>query len=408
MRLITTKIIVFFIFSCVSFFAHSADVTFKARSVVPSQDGGWSPLTSDADDRVKSTSWFIDAWYFNTGIIASSLQPQYLSNGWESDEAISTGFSFALGYHFLPDWSIELAYTDAGLAQLENADPVLTGQIPDATINYQLPSLMLNYYLGHENNNWRPYLRAGITQATFEPVAPQLPVPVSEEYEPLVGIGSIWRLNETGFFKLQIDNFQDKSTLLSLQFGIYFGGKSDKQRVIVVNVPEVAADDEMETETSPLPESAFDTRIVETVPDSDGDGVDDPFDRCPQTPRREIVDSNGCAIFSGLLQGIQFKSDSAELTEKAETVLNGIADILDKYLTLKIKINAHTDNQGRRSYNQALSENRAKAVRQYLIELGIEPERMQAEGFGESQPIASNDDEKGRQTNRRVEFEAIN
>lgn len=388
--------------------ASGAQFTFKARSVTPSDDGGWTLLRHNANDREKETSWFIDAWYFNTGLIVSSLQPQDLSNGWESDEALSTGFSFTFGYHFAPDWSFELAYNDAGLAYLENADSTLSGQFADATINYQLPSVMVNYYLGHENNNWRPYLRLGVTQPTFEPVVPQLPSPPAEEFELLAGIGSIWRLNETGFFKIQVDSFQDKSALLSFQFGIYFGGKSDRQREIVIDVPEVPVEAEFESEISPLPASAFDSRIVETTPDSDGDGIEDPYDRCPNTPRREIVDKDGCAIFSGLLEGIQFKTDSAQLTEAAEKVLNGIADILDKYLTLKIIINAHTDNVGRRSYNQELSEQRAKAVRQYLINLGIESERLKAAGYGESQPIASNDTEKGRQANRRVEFEAIN
>ena len=78
--------------------------------------------------------------------------------------------------------------------------------------------------------------------------------------------------------------------------------------------------------------------------------------------------------------------------------------LLDDYTRLNIQIRGHTDNVGTDEDNQALSEQRAKAVYQYLIDKGIGEERMSYKGFGESQPVDSNDTAKGRKKNRRTAF----
>ena len=77
---------------------------------------------------------------------------------------------------------------------------------------------------------------------------------------------------------------------------------------------------------------------------------------------------------------------------------------MDDNESLEIEIHGHTDNQGEEDYNQTLSENRAKAVYNYLIGKGIAKERLSYKGFGESKPIATNDTKEGRQLNRRTEY----
>jgi OOP family OmpA-OmpF porin len=81
--------------------------------------------------------------------------------------------------------------------------------------------------------------------------------------------------------------------------------------------------------------------------------------------------------------------------------------ILKKEPTLKVEVQGHTDNVGARAYNQKLSERRAKAVMEYFIDKGIEPERLSAAGYGFSRPTASNDTREGRTLNRRVELKPI-
>jgi outer membrane protein OmpA-like peptidoglycan-associated protein len=74
---------------------------------------------------------------------------------------------------------------------------------------------------------------------------------------------------------------------------------------------------------------------------------------------------------------------------------------------LRIEVQAHSDNSGDAAYNQYLSEERANSVRDYLIAKGIAPDRIEAKGYGESQPIADNDTREGRAANRRVELKVI-
>jgi outer membrane protein OmpA-like peptidoglycan-associated protein len=81
---------------------------------------------------------------------------------------------------------------------------------------------------------------------------------------------------------------------------------------------------------------------------------------------------------------------------------------LDENPKMRIRLNGHTDNEGADADNMTLSDRRAVAVRQYLIDKGIVAERLEAKGFGETMPIATNDSPEGRQQNRRTEFVVLN
>ena len=107
------------------------------------------------------------------------------------------------------------------------------------------------------------------------------------------------------------------------------------------------------------------------------------------------------------LKNIHFETDKSELLPRSFVELNKLFQIMRDTPRMIIKINGHTDSQGEDEYNQALSERRAKAVVEYLIERGISSDRTLYEGFGSTAPIASNNSDDGRQLNRRVEFEVI-
>ncbi len=108
-----------------------------------------------------------------------------------------------------------------------------------------------------------------------------------------------------------------------------------------------------------------------------------------------------------ILRNVFFETGSAELLAQSTTELNKLIKLLDSNPNLNIQINGHTDNVGSEIDNQTLSENRAKAVYQYLIDGQISSSRLKYKGFGENQPIDSNDTELGRKNNRRTEFVAI-
>lgn len=110
-----------------------------------------------------------------------------------------------------------------------------------------------------------------------------------------------------------------------------------------------------------------------------------------------------------ILENVQFETGSDHILDESHGVLDEVAAILDEHAEIEhIRVEGHTDSQGKPAANQKLSAERAEAVRTYLIENdGIAPERLMAEGFGDTQPIADNDTDEGRAQNRRVEFVVV-
>ncbi|MEO5905617.1 MAG: OmpA family protein, partial [Saprospiraceae bacterium] len=105
-----------------------------------------------------------------------------------------------------------------------------------------------------------------------------------------------------------------------------------------------------------------------------------------------------------VLRNIFFETGSAKLLASSNTELNRLQQTLQENKSMKIEIHGHTDNVGSDPDNQVLSESRAKSVYQYLIDRGIDAGRLSFKGFGEMQPVASNETEAGRKKNRRTEF----
>ena len=138
--------------------------------------------------------------------------------------------------------------------------------------------------------------------------------------------------------------------------------------------------------------------------DSDNDGVLDPLDRCPQTPQTAIVDEKGCWATPAVL----FDFDSSEIKPQYHSTLAVIIAVLKKNPDLKIEIQGNTDNIGPESYNQMLSEKRAVAVKDYMVNKGIEAEKLNAVGFGGTRNVASNENDTGRALNRRIDFVPLN
>ncbi|EPC04322.1 flagellar motor protein MotB [Litchfieldella anticariensis FP35 = DSM 16096] len=138
--------------------------------------------------------------------------------------------------------------------------------------------------------------------------------------------------------------------------------------------------------------------------DSDGDGVPDYRDQCPDTPAGAEVNALGCTE-SLILRDVNFEFDSAKLTPQAETVLDEVAERLVANPNVRVSIDGHTDSVGSAAYNQDLSQRRAQSVVDYLESRGVEQHRMRAQGFGEEQPIATNETDAGRAENRRVELD---
>jgi len=150
--------------------------------------------------------------------------------------------------------------------------------------------------------------------------------------------------------------------------------------------------------------------------DNDGDGIPDLADKCPNEPEtiNGVDDDDGCPDTGGVVvtgtkielpEQVQFEAGKATLIARSEKLLDQIADRIKASPNVKrIRIEGHTDDQGPPKKNQALSQARAEAVRDYLIKRGIEAERLQAVGYGGVRPLDPRKTAGARAKNRRVEF----
>lgn len=157
--------------------------------------------------------------------------------------------------------------------------------------------------------------------------------------------------------------------------------------------------------------------------DSDGDGVADKFDKCPNTPKGTVVDGSGCPlkvpapqvtervivteadrkVVRDAISNLEFDLGKATIRSKSYETLNRVAALLvEKNFSLKLA--GHTDITGSRELNLRLSKERAESVKAYLVSQGANASRIEATGYGPDQPIATNKTAEGRQQNRRVEF----
>lgn len=146
-------------------------------------------------------------------------------------------------------------------------------------------------------------------------------------------------------------------------------------------------------------------RPGKTVADRDGDGVADANDICPDSAADATVLANGCERIE--LEGVVFALDSADLKPEANDALEAQLDTLKRGDDVRVEIAGHTDAQGASDYNRDLSLRRARSVRAFLVDHGIDPERLDVKGYGEDEPVASNETARGRERNRRVELRVL-
>jgi OmpA-OmpF porin, OOP family len=182
--------------------------------------------------------------------------------------------------------------------------------------------------------------------------------------------------------------------------------------------------------------STIETTVSDLLKDSDGDGVADKLDKCPNTEAGVKVDGSGCpldvdadgipdskdscptekgtaelngcpSMTSGTMAGynnIQFEFNSSVLRTSAYPTLDKLSAEVRANEALRIQLDGHASAEGTEEYNMQLSKDRANSVKTYLVNSGVAANRVSTKGFGETRPIASNATESGRSQNRRVEF----
>jgi OOP family OmpA-OmpF porin len=300
-------------------------------------------------------------------------------------------FGLSIGKHLNERWSLEL---NVNTAELE---------VPGGSeVDFSAASLDVLRVFARDSAV-SPYITIGVgaLRSNLDPG------PHDDDFMAQAGVGLLARLwrNEAGTstislrpeVKVRWDDagssgyFRDYLATLGLQFS--FGPQRAAQ-------PAPA-------QPAPVPAPAPEPRPTPPA-DTDQDGVVDSRDRCPGTPRGVAVDADGCEQKGSItLEGVMFELNSADLTAESRPVLARVADDLKKYPRLRVELQGHTDSSGSDEYNLKLSERRAQAVRDYLIAQGVSSEQVEARGYGETQPIASNSTAEGRARNRRVVMKVL-
>jgi OOP family OmpA-OmpF porin len=212
------------------------------------------------------------------------------------------------------------------------------------------------------------------------------------------------------------DQLGDRVCIYTIRIGDDPAGAKQMERIAAIGAcgfPVVVVDYKTSSTMGDLVERIFLAKVEKLAPkpvpvakpmDSDGDGVTDDKDQCPNTPIGATVDARGCWTYAAV---VLFDFDSAEIKSEAHPMLNEASDILKKNPEIDFEVDGHTDNIGPAEYNIKLSERRANAVMEYFVSRGIDPNRLTTKSFGCTKPAAGNDTKEGRAKNRRVELTPV-
>ncbi|ETX12348.1 flagellar motor protein MotB [Marinomonas ushuaiensis DSM 15871] len=364
--------------------------------------------------------------------IAPSIGYYNMDNhrGIKNDTALSLG----LGYQFGNPWAVEFVYLNAD-------SKTSTGSTSVDADQFRLDGL---YHL-EERNQFTPYLAAGVGTTDLSPGSNNALINA--------GGGLKYALNDTlslrGDFRLikDIEDHElDNLTTIGLHF-VFGGDLVDKSglkekfaEAVEEKKPEyeeevAAIKEQVEEKIADAEEKIAEVKVENT--DTDNDGIKDESDLCLATSANVSVDATGCALDTdkdgianhldmcansasgakvdekgcylvlesqkSVRLDVQFGNNSIVVDQKYYTQIEEVADFLTEYPNTNAIIEGHTDDRGSASYNQAISEKRAQAIVDVLVnDFGISAERVSAIGYGEEQPLLNNDTESNRSINRRV------
>lgn len=322
----------------------------------------------------------------DTGFEISAGVGEYFYDDGRLDDAAMGILS--IGYHFDKNWQAEILW----------GDPDTTFKPTNGNIDTDWGVIRALYHFNH-SEYFTLYVSAGMGSTDV----------YEGKDEFLVGLGLKMKVTENLFWRLEGNYHADEGdmSLLAL-LGYRFGDNSPAP----IKPKDSDGDGVMDNVDS-CPNSLAGAKVDETGCeikvdlDSDMDGVFDHLDKCPNTPAKALVDANGCQKellkeVSVDLQ-INFASDKSDVAVQYHSEIARVADFMSQYAGTSVVIEGHTDSRGKAAHNQGLSSRRADAVASVLTgELGIDSSRVEATGYGEDKPIADNETAEGRSANRRV------
>jgi len=296
-------------------------------------------------------------------------------------------------YYFAPHWSSELVLTYPQSQTVTVEQSALGGPANIGTFKHLPPTLTVKYGF-MPDAAFRPYIGAGLNVTYISDVNLAVPTVGTLDLDhwsvgPAAQIGFDWKIADHWFFNAdakwamirsdvsfegtKISQARIDPWLLGVGFGYRFGAESG---------PQPAAAPPPPPPPPPAPAAA-------AAPPPPPPALPPP---APVPKKSEEV----------TLKGVNFATDSAQLTPKSTQVLDEAVRTIKQCGCSKVEIRGYTDRVGAPAYNQKLSERRANAVMRYFIDHGVSAQILSAEGLGEANPVASNATAEGRAENRRV------
>lgn len=340
-------------------------------------------------------------------------------------------FGFGVEYRFLPNWAVEAVYSRA------DADR----KYEDGSSDFDEIRLDGTYYFAGQDEAWNPYISLGAGHADFGDDVLPVQTAGSDHDETRVNLGVGVRYNVTDNISIRGDLREfhgiDESTFDTMaSLGLSFAFN----RTTADPAPSDADNDGVPDNRDQCPGTPAGASVDSAgcERDGDNDGVVDSRDECPNTPAGASVNSKGCELDSdndGVVNSkdqcpdtaagaevdatgcegvtetvetielrVQFPNNSSVIDDTYDAEIRKVADFMAEYPETSVEIAGHSDSTGAADYNRLLSQRRAEAVADRLTQsLGVDADRVSATGYGEAEPIASNDTQAGRAQNRRVE-----
>lgn len=355
--------------------------------------------------------------------------------GDQRDLSESGTFGIGAEYRFRPNWAVEAVYSRA------NADR----KYVDGSSQFDEVRVDGTYYFAGPDEVWNPYVSLGAGHAEFgleDAGGPRTAGTNHDETRVNVGTGFRYNVSDAVSLRGDLREFHgiDESTFdTQVSLGISFAftrtvaestvtrpKDTDNDGVVdsrdqcpatlaerIVDASGCEPDADMDSVADARDACPGTAQNVEVNArgcelDSDNDGVANSSDECPGTTAGADVDANGCEGVTETIQTftieVQFPTNSSVIGNAYDNEIRRVADFMQANPETIVEIAGHSDSRGEAGYNQFLSQRRAEAVAARLTgPLGIDPDRVSAVGYGEAQPVASNDTAQGRAANRRVE-----
>jgi OOP family OmpA-OmpF porin len=380
---------------------------------------------------------------WSIGINAGALSPSLVIGG-KNDQShpdINLGYGANIRKQFSPHFSVQADFLKGKLSGTNASSPINDGPGWGNTFSTDIDwqtGLTGNLHIGtvdflRRENAVGFYVSAGYNIASYtlkEATPTTTNLDSRNEQSIPVGAGMKFKLGNSvnldlGYKMYFVDS--DKidgwhaNTLDKYSYGYggleFILGNTSKPSLEWSN-PVAAMYDELmdpslrnEVEALKQRVSTLEGLVDELGRDSDGDGVSDKFDKCPNTPAGTVVDGSGCPIkfpeqavaALGEYPAIQFEFDSYVLKTSSYPTLDRVSQDL-RNTGGSLTLEGYASSEGTEAYNLQLSKDRANAVKNYLVNSGVAANKLDVIGYGEANPVASNATEAGRIQNRRVEF----